>query len=213
MSDAKSHWDEIYKTKGSEHVSWFQREAKVSMDLITRVAPDKSARIIDVGGGASTLVDGLLATGYSNVSVLDLSASALAQGRSRLGNAAVAAEWIEGDILTANLPEAIFDLWHDRAVFHFLTSAADRHMYIEQVQRALRPGGHVIVATFAEDGPTRCSGLPVVRYSSASLHHEFDGGFELVESISERHVTPSGQTQSFVYCLCKFVGNTTTRAA
>ena len=213
MSDAKSHWETVYKTKGAESVSWFQREATVSMDLITRVVPDTSARIIDVGGGASTLVDGLRANGYSNVSVLDLSASALMQARARLGDRAAAVAWIEGDVLSTTLPEAGFDVWHDRAVFHFLTRAADRQKYVEQVRHAVRPGGHVIVATFADDGPSRCSGLPVVRYSSTSLHHEFNGGFQLIESVPERHVTPNGQTQSFIYCLCRFLANTRTRAA
>lgn len=213
MNDAKAHWEKVYRTKKADEVSWFQREPKISLDLIRHVAHDRSARIIDVGGGTSSLIDRLADDGYSNLTVLDVSATALAHARARLGARGSGVQWLEADITTAKLPEPSFEVWHDRAVFHFLTNTADREAYIQQVRRAVRPGGHVIVATFAEDGPTTCSGLPVVRYSSASLHHEFDGGFNLVQSTSEKHVTPSGQTQSFVYCLCQFVPNAVNRAA
>jgi SAM-dependent methyltransferase len=209
----KAHWEALYRTKRPEEVSWFQREPTLSLDLIRRAVPDLSARVIDVGGGASTLVDGLLRAGYANVTVLDLSAAALAQARARLGDAASRARWLEADVLSAELPDAGSDLWHDRAVFHFLTAPEDREAYIAQVRRAVRPGGHVLLATFAEDGPTRCSGLPVMRYSADALHQEFDGGFELLESVRERHITPAGTPQSFVYCLCRFVPFASTQAA
>jgi SAM-dependent methyltransferase len=199
VTDPKTHWDTIYRTKRPDEVSWFQREATVSLDLIRRAVPDRSARIIDVGGGASTLVDGLLHAGYSNVSILDLSPAAFTQAKHRLGDAASIVRWFEADVLTALLPMAEFDLWHDRAVFHFLTNAIDRDAYIAQVRRAVRPRGYVLVATFADDGPTKCSGLPVARYSADRLHAEFDGGFELVESVREQHVTPAGAAQPFVY--------------
>ena len=213
MTDQKSHWETVYRTKRPTDVSWYQREPTVSLELIRRGAPDTSARIIDVGGGASTLVDSLLRAGYSNVFVLDLSATALAETRTRLGDRASRVQWLEGDVLSGTLPEAAFDLWHDRALFHFLTNAGDRAAYVAQVRRAVRPGGYVLVATFAEDGPLRCSGLPVVRYSAETLCDEFDGGFELIDSVREQHVTPGGSTQSFIYCLCRRVPSATTRAA
>jgi len=204
VTDQKAHWDSVYGRKRADEVSWFQREPAISLDLIRRAAPETSARIIDVGGGASRLVDALSRTGYSDLTVLDLSPTALAQARARLGDAAGRVCWLEVDVLNAKLPDAQFDLWHDRAVFHFLTSPSDRDAYLAQVRRAVRPGGHLLVATFAEDGPTKCSGLPVARYSADALHSEFGGAFQLVESTREQHVTPSGTVQSFVYCLCRF---------
>jgi len=205
VTDQKTHWENVYRTKRPDEVSWYQREPSLSLELIRRAVPGPSAQIIDVGGGASTLVDGLLRAGYSNLTVLDLSATALAESRERLGESAARVQWLDDDVLSATLPEAAYDLWHDRAVFHFLTNVADRAAYVAQVRRAVRPGGHVLVATFAEDGPSKCSGLPVARYSPETLHHEFAGGFELVESVREQHVTPGGSTQSFLYCLCRFV--------
>ncbi|HKV51249.1 MAG TPA: class I SAM-dependent methyltransferase [Gemmatimonadaceae bacterium] len=201
--DSKAHWEEIYRTKQADEMSWFQREATISMALIRRVAPQVTARVIDVGGGASTLVDGLLGAGYRSVTVLDLSASALELARWRLGVASQDVKWSEADVLLAELPPSHFDVWHDRAVFHFLTSAADRARYVEQVRMSVKAGGHVLVATFADDGPIRCSGLPVARYSAGALHHEFGSAFRLLESVREEHVTPSGSKQAFVYCLCR----------
>lgn len=201
--DAKTHWETIYRTKQPHEVSWFQREATISLALIRRVAPELTVGIIDVGGGASTLVDGLVAAGYRDVTVLDLSSSALQIARQRLGAAAQDVTWLEADALSADLPPGRFDVWHDRAVFHFLTSATDRAAYIGQVRKSVRPGGHVLVATFADDGPTRCSGLAVARYSASGLHHEFGSGFRLLESVREEHVTPGGKQQAFVYCLCQ----------
>lgn len=201
--DPKTHWETIYRTKEPHELSWFQREASISLALIRRVAPELTAKIIDVGGGASTLVDGLVAAGYRGVTVLDLSPAALERARRRLGAAAHDVIWLEADVLSADLPRGQFDVWHDRAVFHFLTSASDRSRYIEQVCLCVKRGGYVLIATFADDGPTRCSGLPVVRYSPDALHHEFGSALRLMEGVREEHVTPSGTKQSFVYCLCQ----------
>ena len=201
--DTKAHWEAIYKTKQPHEVGWFQREAEISLALIRRVAPELTAVIIDVGGGASTLVDGLVAAGYRRVTVLDLSPSALEMAHRRLGQAASEVAWLEADALSIDLPRSNFDLWHDRAVFHFLTAPADRARYIEQARISVKPGGFVIVASFAHDGPARCSGLPVARYTADALHHEFGSAFRLVDSVREEHVTPSGTKQAFVYCLCQ----------
>lgn len=203
--DLKSHWDKVYREKAPDQVSWFQPEARLSRELIQQVAPDRDAAILDVGAGASTLIDGLVAAGYRRLTVLDLSTAALAQSQQRLGPGATGVVWLEADVLIAPLPEASIDLWHDRAVFHFLTAPADRQRYVEQVRRAVRPGGHVLVATFAEDGPTRCSGLAVARYSPAALQREFGRDFLIVESRREEHATPSGALQAFTYCLCRYV--------
>jgi SAM-dependent methyltransferase len=201
--DAKSHWERIYLTTGPGQVSWFQPDAAMSLELIRSVAPARDSAIIDVGAGASTLVDGLLAEGYARITVLDLSAAALAQARHRVNDAGRSVVWREGDVLSAELDSAAYDVWHDRAVFHFLTTAVDRARYVAQVRRAVRPGGHVIVATFALDGPSRCSGLDVSRYSPDALHAQFGSDFRLMESRREEHVTPRGTTQAFLYCLCR----------
>jgi 2-polyprenyl-3-methyl-5-hydroxy-6-metoxy-1,4-benzoquinol methylase len=201
--DPKTHWETIYRTKDVHEVSWFQAEARRSRDLITRICPDRGAPIIDVGAGASVLVDNLLAAGYVDVSVLDVSEAALAISRNRLGTDSAKVKWMRADVLRVQLDEGAYAAWHDRAVFHFLTDATDREAYVEQVRRAVRPGGHVLVATFAEDGPEYCSGLPVVRYSAEGLHSEFGTDFQLVGSEHEDHHTPAGAEQSFLYCLCR----------
>lgn len=199
----REHWESVYSRKAATEVSWYQAEAERSLDLIRRTTPDLASPIIDVGGGASTLVDGLLDSGYRAVTVLDLAPAALAVARQRLGDRATDVHWIADDVLTATLPSGGFALWHDRAVFHFLTDARDRARYVAQVRRAVRPGGHVVVATFADDGPTRCSGLEVVRYTPDSMHAEFGAAFRLLDSVREDHHTPTGTTQAFVYCLCR----------
>jgi SAM-dependent methyltransferase len=201
--DARAHWDAIYRAKAPEQLTWFQAEPRTSLALIQRAVPDPASSVIDVGGGASRLVDGLVRLGYDRVSVLDVSPSALAASRQRLGPAADHVTWIEADVLTAGLPRSTFDLWHDRAVFHFLTAPTDRAGYVDQVRRALKPGGHVVIATFAEDGPTRCSGLPVVRYTAEALQQEFGPEFVLVDSLREVHVTPSGGAQAFTHVLLR----------
>jgi ubiquinone/menaquinone biosynthesis C-methylase UbiE len=201
--DPKTHWETIYRTKDVHEVSWFQAEARRSLDLIARICPDRSAPIIDVGAGASVLVDNLLAAGYRDLSVLDLSEAALEISRERLDTDSAKVKWMVGDVLQVDFDQSAYTVWHDRAVFHFLTSASDRQAYVEQVRRSVRPGGYVLVATFAEDGPEYCSGLPVVRYSADGLHSEFGTDFQLVRSEHEDHRTPGGAEQSFLYCLCR----------
>jgi SAM-dependent methyltransferase len=175
----------------------------LSLELIKQVAPGLSTPIIDVGGGASTLVDGLLDAGYTDLTVFDLAGSALAAAQSRLGDLATRVRWIEANVLTAELTAGRYGVWHDRAVFHFLTDPSDRARYVEQSHRAVRLGGHVIVASFGPEGPPRCSGLDVVRYTPTSMHAAFGQRFELLDSVSEEHHTPGGAVQSFVYCLCR----------
>lgn len=200
--ERKQHWESVYAMKTPTEVSWYQTHAAKSLEFIRRTGVDTSARIIDVGGGASTLVDDLLADGFRNLTILDVSSAALEAPRQRLGaRAAQEVEWIEADITQAVLPRHHFDLWHDRAVFHFLVDAEDRRRYVSAANEALKPGGHIIVATFAPDGPLRCSGLEVVRYSPEELHAEFGDAFELIESHEESHRTPFDTTQKFTYCL------------
>lgn len=201
--NAQTHWDTVYRTKVATEVSWYQEHAVRSLALIRRTGVPVTGRIIDVGGGASTLVDDLLAAGYADITVADISPAALDVARSRLGALADQVTWLEADITRASMPIASYDIWHDRAVFHFLTDAADRARYVEQVRRAVKSGGHVIVATFATDGPDRCSGLPVTKYDPESLHAEFGSDFRLTESMRETHITPTGGGQRFVYCYCR----------
>jgi ubiquinone/menaquinone biosynthesis C-methylase UbiE len=204
---SKDHWEKVYTSKATNAVSWFQPHADTSVGLIKSTGAALDASIIDVGGGASTLVDDLLALGYTNLTVLDLSAAALAAARQRLGGKASGVRWIEADITRANLPDREFDIWHDRAVFHFLTSPEERSAYVQAVFRAVKPGGHVIVATFAENGPNQCSGLPVMRYRPDELHAEFGEAFALLKHEKEAHHTPSGTVQQFVYCYCRRMGS------
>jgi len=202
MQNPKAHWDNVYQTKPPEAVSWFQEHATRSLALIQAVGAATDSRVIDVGGGASTLVDDLIESKFTNISVLDLSTSALDVARQRLGSKAQPVTWIAGDICEVSLPEQTFDIWHDRAVFHFLIDPAQRAAYVNQVMKSVKPGGHVIVATFAPNGPEQCSGLPVVRYAPGELHGEFGPSFELLEHVSEEHRTPWGSVQHFVYCHC-----------
>jgi 2-polyprenyl-3-methyl-5-hydroxy-6-metoxy-1,4-benzoquinol methylase len=202
---SKVHWEKVYSTKATNAVSWFQEHADLSLRLIraTEVATDGA--IIDVGGGASTLVDDLLTNGFTNVTVLDLSGAALSAARSRVGARASTVQWLEDDVTKASFATRTHDVWHDRAVFHFLTAPEDRAAYTRAVLHAVKPGGHVIIATFAEDGPTQCSGLPVVRYSAGDLHAVLGGRFSLLSHQKEAHRTPSGTVQQFVYCHFRMV--------
>jgi len=204
--DRREHWENVYRHKAPTALSWFQPEPAVSLALIARVAPDLGAPIIDVGGGASTLVDRLLDAGHRDVTVLDLSGAALAAAQARLGTRASQVKWVEADVLAAPLAPSSYDVWHDRAVFHFLTDPRDRAAYVAAARATVRPGGHVIVASFALDGPARCSGLEVVRYSPDSMHSQFGSAFRLLDSVRDEHHTPSGATQAFVYCLCRVDG-------
>ncbi len=181
-------------------MSWYQPHAKLSLAWITHAGVGHDGAIIDVGGGASTLVDDLLAAGYQNLTVLDLSGAALNVALQRLGPQAAKVNWCEADVTTADFAEQSFDIWHDRAVFHFLTELSDRKAYVEQLHRAVKSGGHVIIATFSLEGPLRCSGLPIVQYSAEILQPELGPQFQLIEQANERHVTPSGAEQHFIYC-------------
>jgi 2-polyprenyl-3-methyl-5-hydroxy-6-metoxy-1,4-benzoquinol methylase len=201
--ETKTHWEQIYQAKAVTQVSWYQLHPLLSLQYIQNTGIGTTGQIIDIGGGASTLVDHLLEDGFQHITVLDISAAALEVAQQRLGPRAGVVTWLEADITQALLPRHKYDVWHDRAVFHFLTQAEDRQRYLNAVREAVRPGGHIIVATFADDGPERCSGLEVARYNPESLHNEFGADFELLDSALERHQTPFGTEQKFVYCYCR----------
>lgn len=203
MIDDKQHWETVYETKAADAVSWYQPHLEKSLKLIVNADSNRAAQVIDVGGGESTLVDDLLATGYRNVSVLDISQRAVDVCKARLGEHSTNVTWFTADILKAALPEKFYDIWHDRAVFHFLTSEEQRRKYVSQVAQAVKTGGHVIVATFGPQGPEKCSGLATMRYDADSLHYQFGTSFRLIESATELHNTPFGTTQQFLYCYCK----------
>ncbi len=195
----QEHWNQVYQTKAPDDVSWFQTHPTLSLKLIASTGIAREDGIIDVGGGASTLVEGLLDAGFQQVAVLDLSAAALAQLKRRLGKRAAAVTWFETDV-TKFRPAQAFALWHDRAVFHFLTDPEDRAKYVQTLKHVLALGGHVIIATFAKDGPPRCSGLDIVRYDAAGIGAELGSEFHLVEQTNETHVTPWKSEQKFIYC-------------
>ena len=197
---SKTHWDEVYATKAVDTVSWFQTHADDSLRFLQKTGVDLNAAIIDIGGGASTLVDDLLAQGYKNVTVLDIAEQALLTTKSRLGERAAEVNWLVCDITKAEFEAHSIDVWHDRAVFHFLTSAEDRKAYINNMLHALKPNGHAIIATFAEDGPLKCSGLEIVRYSVSGLLAELGESFTLTASEKVSHHTPGGNVQRFNYC-------------
>lgn len=199
----KSHWENVYQTKSDQQVSWYREHLDNSLQMILNTNIGKDAAIIDVGGGSSTLVDDLLKHGFVDVSVLDISAQALEKSKERLGQKAELVKWIEADITNVSLPENHYDVWHDRAVFHFLTDENDRRKYVELVMRSLKIGGHIIVASFGLNGPKKCSGLDVVQYSPDSMHDQFGNNFELIKSLSETHETPFNTTQEFIYCYCR----------
>jgi SAM-dependent methyltransferase len=199
----KAHWESVYQTKAVDEVSWYRPHLEVSLTLIEKASSDIDSAVIDVGGGEATLVDDLVARGFRDVTVLDISAAAIEVTKGRLGPSCDVVHWITGDITAVELEAARYDVWHDRAVFHFLTSADDRAAYVRQVARSVRLGGHVIVATFGLDGPEKCSGLDVVRYDAENLHGEFGPKFRLLDSVTELHETPWGTPQQFMYCFCR----------
>ena len=203
VSDVKTHWEKVYTTKATDQVSWYRPHLEMSLSLIERAAAGQSASIIDVGGGESTLVDDLLARGYQNTTVLDISQTAIDVTKNRLKELAERVHWITADVTKTNLTSGAYDVWHDRAVFHFLTSMDQRAAYVSAVKHAVRQGGHVIVGTFGPEGPAQCSGLEVLRYDAESLHDQFGARFRLVESLKELHHTPFGTTQQFLYCYCR----------
>ena len=199
----KTHWETVYQTKSDRQVSWYRDHLDNSLRMILNTNVGKDAAIIDVGGGNSTLADDLLDNGFADISVLDISASAMKKSQARLGSRAQQIEWLEADITDATLPKNYYDVWHDRAVFHFLTDAKDRQKYVKLVMSSLKIGGHIIVASFGENGPLKCSGLDVVRYSPETMHSEFGNEFKLIKSLNETHKTPFGTTQEFIYCYCR----------
>ncbi len=196
--DRKIHWEKIYTDKSPFDVSWYQKEPMLSLQLIHGTGVAKDAYMIDVGGGASVLVDHLIDEDFPNVTVLDIAAGSLAYAKERLGEKARAVKWIEADVTEFVAPHQ-FDLWHDRAVFHFLTEATDRRKYVEVLERSLMVGGHLIIATFAAGGPTKCSGLNIVQYDAKKLQGELGRDFVFVEERALIHITPTKREQKFAY--------------
>jgi SAM-dependent methyltransferase len=194
----KAHWEAIYATKGENEVSWFEEIPAPSLDLIDLARSAPESAIVDIGGGASRLVDNLVARGFNHVTVLDLSEAALVVAKTRLGKQGKNVQWVAADV-TRWYPNQTYDVWHDRAAFHFLTESADRVAYVERLKRATKIGSHVIIGTFAIDGPEKCSGLPVNRYDSKSLSAELGEGFELIDSRAQEHSTPWGSKQRFQF--------------
>ena len=203
MRKTEDHWNKIYGTKAPTEVSWFTPRLERSLGFIEQCGLGPRARIIDVGAGACTLADDLVDRGYDDLTILDVSHRALERARERLGERAEQISWLVDDVTTVELPRARFDIWHDRAVFHFLTDADARRRYVRNVLHAVRPGGHVIVATFGLQGPQKCSGLDVVRYDPDGLHGEFGAPFVKVDSAIDLHRTPWGSEQEFIYCYCR----------
>ena len=197
------HWDTVYKTKGPDQVSWYRPHLERSLAFLKAASLSFDAGIIDVGGGASSFVDDVLDLGHSNVTVLDLSETALQAARARLGERATLVKWICADVTRAPLPDRAFDFWHDRAVFHFLRDPLARSDYVDTVRRSVKLGGHIVVATFGPHGPEKCSGLDVLRFTPETLHAEFGADFAKVGSTTEMHTTPWGNEQEFVYCYCR----------
>jgi 2-polyprenyl-3-methyl-5-hydroxy-6-metoxy-1,4-benzoquinol methylase len=197
-TDRKDHWEHVYSTKPETGMSWYQREPRLSLELIGAIAPAKGGRIIDVGGGASVLVDSLLDLPLGEIVVLDISEMALGKAKARLGERAERVHWVVADVTEAS-ELGTFDVWHDRAVFHFLTDAEGRRSYVEVAWKTVPEGGHLVIATFADDGPKRCSDLDVCRYNARSLASELGEGFSLVREARETHTTPWGSSQAFVY--------------
>lgn len=199
MTDRHSHWQNVYSTKGEADVSWFQEVPDISLELLALVGAVPGRSVIDIGGGASRLVDSLLERGFSDIAVLDLSEAALAAARARLVDRGDAVTWIAADATAWAPDEAAYDIWHDRAAFHFLTEPDDQAAYIERLKRSLRPGGHVIIGTFAPDGPEKCSGLPVMRHDADSLAALLGEEFSLVDHRRHEHATPWGSVQKFQF--------------
>ncbi|ACI55387.1 Nodulation protein S (NodS) [Rhizobium leguminosarum bv. trifolii WSM597] len=201
MTDAKrEHWDEVYRTKAPDSVSWYQPAPEPSLRALDELRLPVTASLIDVGGGASSLVDRLVERGWSDLTVLDIAAPALDVAKARLGDETARVAWVVDDV-AAWRPERQYDVWHDRAVFHFLTEPEQRLAYRCALETATAPGSAVIIATFAPDGPERCSGLPVQRYDAAALAREFSSAFTLQRDWREEHTTPSGGRQSFQWCV------------
>lgn len=200
----QSHWERIYQSKSPVETSWYQPHLQTSLEWILQAAPDRSASIIDVGGGEATLVDDLLLREYGALTVLDVSGAALGKSQNRLGDEAKGVNWVVGDVTEASLPVRAYDIWHDRAVFHFFTEAEQRAAYVRQLTSSLKAGGQVLMATFGPDGPQKCSGLPAQRYDAQSLLRELGPKFRIVKHLIADHQTPFGTTQQFLYCQFAF---------
>ena len=201
MSERQQHWENVYTTKSITEVSWYRSHLDLSLEWIQRVSPDPTSAIIDIGGGASTLVDDLLQLGYSHLTVLDVSSAAIEAAKARLGAASQNVTWHVADICEPGALSAPCDLWHNRAVFHFLTAPDQRAAYVARASASVKPNGHLIVATFGPDGPTRCSGLDAVRYDAPALAANFAPDFRLIDNRFEWHTTPSGGRQQFLYTM------------
>ena len=201
--DNKEYWEKVYDTKAPDAVSWYAPHLETSLNLIHQATSNKDSAIIDIGGGEATLVDDLIVRGYRDISVLDISQKAIDVARSRIGKPADKVRWYCTDITKATLPQNYFDVWHDRAVFHFLTQEDDRKKYVDQVMRTVKHGGYVIMSTFGPEGPEKCSGLDVVRYDPEHLYGQFGKSFKMINSSTELHKTPMGTTQQFLYCFCR----------
>ncbi len=203
MNSRRDHWETVYQTKGEQQTSWFRPTLDESLRLIDAQSPDPRLPAIDIGGGRASLVDSLLDRGFDDVSVLDLSEAALARSRERLGPRGDAVHWLVGDVTAIDLPAAHYGLWHDRAVFHFLATPDEQQRYLALARRSIRPGGCLIIGTFAPDGPEKCSGLPVCRYDADGLAARFAGGFDRVADSRETHRTPFGTDQPFTYVVLR----------
>lgn len=198
--ERQSHWENVHSAKKPDEVTWYQEHLMQSRELIRGTGLPHSARLVDIGAGSSTLVDDLLEEGYSDLTVVDISEAALQMARDRLETIPGTVVWLQGDITELQLPENRYDLWHDRAVFHFLTHPDDRKAYLANMNRSLKPGGHLVMATFSLSGPRKCSGLDIVRYDPDSLAEEIGPGYSLARSVEEVHRAQSGMTQDFIYC-------------
>ena len=197
----KDHWEQVYSTRPTEKLGWYKLHLQTSLTWIKGLSLPLDAPIIDVGGGASTLIDDLLDAGHRSITVLDISEKALSSAKARLGEKAGLVTWLDGDITSVDLPIHFYDLWHDRATFHFLTTIEQQRKYRDNVLKALRPGGHLVIGTFAPEAPPQCSGLPVQRYSAEQLADTLGGEFELKRQHKELHITPGGVEQMYLYCL------------
>jgi len=199
--DWQKHWENVYKTKKADQVSWFKPHLSKSLQLISETKIKKQESVIDIGGGASTLADDLLREGFTDITVLDISSESLETAKKRLGKQASNIHWIVDDITTVDFPQNHYALWHDRAVFHFLTSPADQEKYVKILRQSVKPQGSVILATFSLEGPEKCSGLNVIRYDAATLSKKLEPYFQLLRTEHEIHDTPFATKQSFIYCL------------
>lgn len=198
----KEHWEKVYRTRPLEDVGWYQPRPETSLDFIEKLNIPLAARIIDVGGGDSLLVDHLLDLGFEDLTVLDISSAAIERAQQRLGDRASGVKWIIKDVVKYD-PDEKYDLWHDRAAFHFLTNEEDISRYVSIAEKGVKPGGHLVIGSFSEEGPHKCSGLEITQYSERSLSQRFERSFRKIESLKVDHTTPSGALQNYIFCSFK----------